>query len=93
MAEALWLVTKSTDSEGGKTLKDKLHACVINSDDGNTQAQVIAQAESQARAGGFAVLDGYFDTAVEISDLASGPLQDDGDAYMFHDQFTTKVEG
>ena len=93
MVEAVWLVTKRTASRGGRELKDKMHACIINKDDGLSASAVISAAEQKARDAGFAVEAPYFDDAVVVSDLAGGPLQDDGDAYFFHNEFQTKVEG
>lgn len=83
MAEAVWLVTKTV--EPGDTLVDGITSVVINNDDADTAAQTITDAEALVVALGHPVPSSYFDSAVIISDLASGPIATDGDGYVFGD--------
>lgn len=89
MAEALYLVTKS-DSAGGTMTVNGVRACLINNDDGQTDAQIKASAigrlNSYYDASGPAPTpfpDLYFDTVTKVSDLSSGPLKDNADCYVF----------
>jgi hypothetical protein len=87
MAEALYLCTKS-QLGGGETLINGCTAVIINEDDGETDAAILADAaEAASDAMGLdadSLLPAtYFDTATKISDLSSGPLKDDHDSYVF----------
>lgn len=98
MAEALYLVSRS-QSVGLRTVNG-VQAVVINKDDGQTDAQIIADAVAQTNAA-FAGTNStspydadYFDTVTKISDLSTGPLKDNKDAYVFRDGGgPVKVEG
>jgi len=82
MAEALYLVTKANAQHGGETIINGIHAVLINSDDGGTDAQIIAEAEAQVVAGGHPIPSGYFDTVAAVGDLTSGPLPTDEDTLI-----------
>jgi hypothetical protein len=83
MAEALWLVTR-TIQPGDNGVRNGVHAVVINNDDGDTAAVTISDtvARLNAQFGADAYPAGYFDSAVIISNLTTGPLQDDQDCYV-----------
>ena len=87
MAEALWMVNRA--KRMGRQDRDEIHNVLINSDDGGSAAVVIAAAVAMVNAqmpetagSGEKLPDGYFDTAVIVSDLAAGPLATDGDGYV-----------
>jgi len=92
MAEALYLVTKSASNDPSATLIDGIHAVLINSDDGGSDAQIITEAETAVQGHGHAIPDGYFDTVSAVGDLTSGPLPDDTDIMIFHPRTTEIVE-
>tara|TARA_R110000824_G_scaffold396286_2_gene597651 strand:- start:327 stop:608 length:282 start_codon:yes stop_codon:yes gene_type:complete len=93
MAETLFLVNKG--SQVGATFVNEINACLINSDDGDTDAVVIAAAEAQCVAAGHAVPGGYFDTVLDIGAApGTGALGDDDDCYIFGGiRAPEKVEG
>lgn len=98
MTEALYLVTKTI--EDGSKVINGVHSMVINKDDGQTSAQIIASAVAQLNANypaesgsDDAFPSGYFDTVTLISDLTSGALKDDLDCYIFTPDAVVKVEG
>lgn len=100
MAAALYLVSKSASNKA-QTVND-IHAVLIAGTDADTDAEVIAAAIGQANAmtwdgNGPALApigdDGYFDTVLDITDLAAGPLKDAGDAFIFTPAGPVKVEG
>lgn len=97
MAEALYLLFR--DPTPGELRVDGVHAVLINKDDGQTDAQIRASAVAQAQAAGFAVAADYFDnvTPLKVSDLSSGALKDNLDAYVFACNgsfgYVTKQEG
>ena len=96
MAEAIYLITKTEDSgTTGQSFINNVCAMVMNSDDGNTDDQIRAQAVTQAVAAGHPLPSNYFDTGdvTLISDLVAGPLKDDGDAYIMGLRSVIKVEG
>lgn len=98
MAEALYLVTKS-DADHNQTVNG-IRAVLINCDDGQTDTQIKAAAMTAA-SGSYtgadvdsSFRDAYFDTVVKVSDLTSGPLKDNLDAYVFAEgTVPRKVEG
>lgn len=96
MAEALYLVTKD-ELGGAETFIDGVRAVVINKDDGQTDAQIIADAVSAANSanGTDAFYPAYFTTVTKISDLSAGPLKDNKDAYVLlpGGPVAVKVEG
>lgn len=93
MAEALYLVTK--DNFGAaESFINGVRAVVINKDDGQTDAQIIADAVAAANsANGVSVFPtGYFTTVTKVSDLSSGPLKDNKDAYVLMPEGVVKVK-
>lgn len=83
MAEALYLLFR--DPTPGEQRVDGAFAVLINKDDGQTDAQIRASAVAQMVAAGFQVETDYFDqvTPLKVSDLSSGALKDNLDAYIF----------
>lgn len=89
MAEALFLVTRT--AQGVNDDRNQVREVIINNDDGDTDAQIIAAAIAALNAaqpvesGAEAVYPaGYFDTVNEISDLVTaGVLRTDGDFLAF----------
>lgn len=90
MAEALYLVTKDSDSPQQPFING-IHAVLINKDDGQTDAQIIASAVAQCVAGGHTLTGGYFDTVTAVGDLTSGPLPTDVDAMIILPRTTQLV--
>jgi len=82
MAEALYLITKTSPGGPEKTLIDGIHSCLINSDNGGSDATKIAEAEAKIQAAGHAIPSGYFDTVTAIADLSAGPLDTDEDVLL-----------
>ena len=88
MAEALFLVRRTT--QGVNNDRNLVREVIINSDDGGTDADVIAEAisglnaQNPVEAGAEAVYPAdYFDTVEDIGDLTSGPLATDEDFIAF----------
>lgn len=75
MAEAYWTVTRSVPEEPQVGLINGIHTVIINADDGSTEAEAIADAETAMQAEGIPIPDGYFDSAV----LLTTTLPDDTD--------------
>ena len=91
MAEALYICTKD-ELGGAEQFVNGLRATVINKDDGQTDVQILADAALQAGAGmGVTLPSTYFTTATKISDLSSGPLKDNKDAYLIFPHGVVKV--
>jgi len=95
MAEALYLVVKATPEAPVNTIIDGIHAVLINKDDGQTDAQIIADAEAQCRAGGHPVKSGYFTNVYGATALigAAGALTDNKDTMIFLPRGTQTVQG
>lgn len=98
MAEALWLVTKTVRT-GSSDVRDGIHAVIINADDGQNAAATIVEVEDRINAGfpsdsgaGDKIPAGYFDTAIIIDDLTSGPLKDDKDCFVFQAKEVITIE-
>lgn len=95
MAEALYIVSK--DNLGGaESFVNGLRAVIVNKDDGQTDTQIKTSAASQASTlMGVTLPTGYFTTVTKISDLTSGPLKDNLDAYLIYPDGVVlgKVEG
>lgn len=91
MAEALYLVSKANADSPCETIIDGIHCVLINSDDGGTDAEIIAEAEAQVQTL-HPVPDGYFDTVTAIGDLTAGPLKDDTDTMIILPLTTETVE-
>jgi hypothetical protein len=88
MAEQLWLCNRARNP--GRSFVDGVEFVVINNDDADTEAQTIAAAVLALNTALPADADGtdkfpagYFDTAVDLSDLTTGPLATDLDFYAF----------
>lgn len=83
MAEALFIVSKTP--AGGEHVVNDVRAVLINKDDGQTDAQIIADAVAQlnANAASATGIDpfpaDYLDTVLNVSDLAAGALKDNKD--------------
>jgi hypothetical protein len=78
MAAAIWLVRTGA---GQKNLVQGITRAVINSDDANTEADVIADATAVAQGLGLPINGTYFDSADLI--LAAGQMDADQDAILF----------
>lgn len=92
MAEALYLCTHTQNPGDGSI--NGVTALVINKDDGQTTLQIQTDAATQATAAvGGPFTPAYFDTVTKISDLSSGVLKDNKDAYVFGPSGPVKVEG
>jgi hypothetical protein len=92
MAETLFLVWKA-EAPGVSHVND-ISSVLINCDDADTDAVVIANAVAQCVAGGHAVPDDYFSDVLDLGDLTTGALKDDNDAYVFGGRRAPeKVEG
>lgn len=87
MAEALYLVTVAAPEAPQRDILDGIHAVLINKDDAQTDAQIIASAEAKVIAMGHNIPAGYFDTVQAIGDLTSGPLPADTDAMLIGPRF------
>lgn len=90
MAEALFLVERTTQSDND--IRDGIKSVIINNDDADTNAQIIAAAiaavnaalPADAGAASSKLPDGYFDTVNEVSDLVTaGDLRTDQDFLAF----------
>lgn len=97
MAAALYLVSKS-DGNHNFTING-VRAVLINADDALSNDAIKAKAVA-ACTGSYtgpdvnsSFRDSYFDVVVKVSDLAAGPLKDDGDAYAFGEVAPRKIEG
>ena len=75
MAAAIWIVRRSTDNR--TDVIDGIETVVINNDDLDNEATTIAGAEAALQAAGYAIPDGYFDSA-DLA-LAAGQLDTDQD--------------
>lgn len=73
MAAALYLVTKAESEKPQNTIINGIHACIVNSDDGGTAAQKIAEATAAIQGLGHDIPDDYFDT-VELLGLPTGGI-------------------
>lgn len=83
MAEGLFLVYKSNAADPSAQLVDGIHAVLVNSDDGSTTAEIIADAIASCVAGGHALPSGYFDTVNNIDSMSAGLLPTDLDVCIF----------
>lgn len=81
MAEVIYLVTRS--GANGKGHVDGLFAACVNSDDGGTDAEKLADADAGAIRAGHAIKSPYFDTVVGVVTTASGLVADDTDVILF----------
>lgn len=93
MAEGLFLVRRT--DQGVNNDRNRVREVLINEDDGQTDAQIIAATISALNAAqpvesGFENVypDDYFDTVENIDDLTSGPLASDGDFVAFAPRIT-----
>ncbi len=91
MAKALYLVTKSGAGQPEKTNIDDIHACLINSDDGGSDADIIAEAIAQAVVAGHPLPAGYFDTVEDVGDLTTGKMPTDEDTIVILRRGTTEI--
>jgi len=96
MAEGLHLVEKTTGP--GNQLINNVSAVIINSDDGKTTAQIIADAVALCNSlhlspdAGDPYPTGYFDTVNLVSDLVtSGDFRTDQDGIIFNTIGVTKT--
>lgn len=76
MAAHIYLLT--TGSALGETLVDGITHCIINSDDGGSDAQKIIEAVAQANAAGIPLPAGYFSTVIDLA--TNGLLDADTDS-------------
>lgn len=92
MAEGLFLVRRTSQAVNDD--RNRVREVLINEDDGQTDAQIIAATIAALNTAtptgdGFSSGEdvypaGYFDTVVDIDDLVtSGPLRSDGDFIAF----------
>lgn len=95
MAEALWLVVKASPEAPANTVIDGIHAVLINKDDGQTEAQVIAAAEAKLVAAHHPVKSGYFTNAYLAATLigGGGTLNDNQDTYVILDRGVEVIQG
>lgn len=76
MAATIWYVQKTTADIPATKLRNDVAGCFVNDDDLETEANVIAAAETA-----LGLPAGYFDSAVIWS--AAGGLDTDGDVVTF----------
>jgi hypothetical protein len=95
MAKNLYILTKD-DALGVGTV-DGVRCVLITLDGSFSDADIRSAAISQcnARAGRAVYPNGYFDasTPLQVSNFGSGPLKNDGDAYVIHGRGVDKVSG
>lgn len=93
MAAAIFLVTVDHPEKPVRALTDGVSAVLINHDDGDTDAQIIAAAATQCRAAGHHDIPdvGYFATVQQVDDLVAGPLKDAEDAMIFGGRYHGSV--
>ena len=89
MAANTYLVTKASADDPSITLIDGISSCIINSDDGGTDAEIIGEAEAALQGAGVAIPSGYFDTVEDVS--PSGILDTDEDLIAFRHRGTVRV--
>ena len=81
MAATVWIVRRPATADA-RNVKDEITTCIINKDDTTVnEAQAIAAAEAAARAAGYDIPDGYFETADQWD--AAGQIDADDDAIFF----------
>lgn len=83
MVAQVYLVTKAGADGPEKTNVDDIHACLINADDGGTDADTIVDAETKLQAAGHPIPDGYFDTVQLIGPPTAGIMTTDLDVVLF----------
>jgi len=66
MAEAYYLVHRSTSTTGRSGMIDGIHSVVGNYDDGSTDAEIIADATAKVVAAGHPIPSDYFDAVTAI---------------------------
>lgn len=91
MVAGLFLVERT--SQGRNSDRNQVRAVVVNDDDAQTDAQIIATAIATLNTGAptgdtFAAGEdsypaGYFDTVVQIGAAPAGPLATDGDLLAY----------
>ena len=81
MAKALWLLQKADINTPNKRTVNGIVAMLMNIDDAQTEAQAKAAAVAKLVAAGHKVKSNYFTSAAIVTDLTSGPLKDNLDAY------------
>ena len=82
MAAALYLVTKASAEGPEKTNIDDIHACIINADDGGSDADTILDAETKVIALGHPIQLGYFDTVEKLGVETGGIMTTDTDTIL-----------
>lgn len=90
MAEALYLVSKANANSPSATIINGIHCCLVNADDGGSDADTIADATAQIQTL-YPIPDDYFDTVVDL-ELTAGPLKDDTDTMVILPLSTVTIE-
>lgn len=91
MAAQVYLVTKANADKPSLTIIDDIHAALINSDDGGSDAVKIAELEAVIQANGHPIPSGYFDTVQLIGPPTAGVMTTDEDVILILRRTKTEV--
>jgi hypothetical protein len=82
MAAGIFLVSKAGSEDPNQTYVNNIHAAIVNADDGDTDATIIAEAVAAAVGLGHPLRDEYFDTVEQLGVPTSGIMTTDLDAIV-----------
>lgn len=91
MAAGIFLVTKSGAEQPDNTIINDLHVMVVNADDGDSDAVIIAEAITVAVAAGHPIQSGYFNTVEQLGAPTGGIMTTDLDAIILLRRTSTQV--
>lgn len=91
MAAQIYLISKAESQKPVRKLIDQVHAVIVNSDDGGSDAVKIAEAIASANALGFKLPSGYFDTVELLGPPTAGIMTTDEDIIVLTDRGTTRA--
>lgn len=86
MAAQIYLISKAESQKPVRALIDQVHAVIANSDDGGTDAVIIAEAVASAQALGFNLPADYFDTVEILGPPTAGIMTTDEDIIVLTDR-------
>ena len=89
MAAQIYLLTIAESDSPNKQIVDEIYACLVNSDDGGSDAVKIAEAEAVIQAA-HAIPDGYFDTVQLIGPETGGVMDTDEDVILLRGRGKTE---